>query len=410
MIFDQRNCHHVYRIFRASDRETIYVGQTCVFQKSTINGSLKYVPNGYKGRWRAHVNSMKNPNTGCRKLINALNYYGVDAYVCWPLITCTAETVNMWEEFFIAEYNTLSPYGCNLKAGGAGSRLSEETKKLISESQMGKVIPQDQRLLISKTKKTDPNLPPYVIWCNDTERGYTGYKVNKHPVLPERCFTSNTLTMEQKLQQAKDYLDGKGDAIIKHGSYLHDDEWRKKKAASLAISKTLPVHIKVLNVSGQTGYVVRKPGLKIRQFSGKNMTSAEKLQKAIDYRDGRIPESCAQEPRRQAAKQDGLPPYIYLVNGINYGYKVEKCPDRANKTFYSVLMTMEEKLELAKEYIKGTLEIAERPLPTNVYRYENKGYKVMKTSKIPYKLFADPKLTKEENLQNAVAHVNMYTK
>ena len=78
-----------------------------------------------------------SPNqSSVSKLKNAIKKYGKDCFYMepiWESATCTQAELDSKEIELIREYNTISPNGYNLTAGGAGGRHSTETKKLLSD-------------------------------------------------------------------------------------------------------------------------------------------------------------------------------------------------------------------------------------------------------------------------------------
>lgn len=68
--------------------------------------------------------------------------------------TCYSQTeLDEWEQYYIEFYNTLHPFGYNLKYGGDGGKLSDETKKKISSSHKGKKIPEETKRKLSEKLK-----------------------------------------------------------------------------------------------------------------------------------------------------------------------------------------------------------------------------------------------------------------
>jgi group I intron endonuclease len=69
----------------------------------------------------------------------AILKHGSDNFEIKILSTCSSlEEMNHREQYYIRLFNTLSPLGYNVKSGGHNSRMSEETKKKISNSLKGK--------------------------------------------------------------------------------------------------------------------------------------------------------------------------------------------------------------------------------------------------------------------------------
>lgn len=90
--------------------------------------------NNLPRRNRGHLNK-----TGCRAFRSAIDKYGWDNFEHRILAkNITLDTANVLEAKFIAEYNTLSPNGYNLRTGGDNSLHSEETKERQRKVKLGK--------------------------------------------------------------------------------------------------------------------------------------------------------------------------------------------------------------------------------------------------------------------------------
>lgn len=63
--------------------------------------------------------------------------------------------------------------------------------------------------LCRETKERSAQLPEFIYETHEHKKGQHGYQVRKHSTLKDRAFTAKSLSMEQKLQNAKDYLAGK---------------------------------------------------------------------------------------------------------------------------------------------------------------------------------------------------------
>lgn len=102
---------------------------------NTLNG-MKYIGqtkhDDIHKRWREHKNYKKS-SIG-RFLLNAYQKYGVEHFKFQIICVCFDEDCNKYESEYITKFNTLSPNGYNLKAGGHFSAHHPETKKLMSES------------------------------------------------------------------------------------------------------------------------------------------------------------------------------------------------------------------------------------------------------------------------------------
>ena len=104
----------------------LYIGQTSGFALSD-DMMLKH-------RW-----SQQKCDKKCAALYNAIRKHGSDNFDHEVLENdiFSLNDANHAEEFWIAWYNTVAPYGYNIRPGGGQSPFSEETKKKISEKLKG---------------------------------------------------------------------------------------------------------------------------------------------------------------------------------------------------------------------------------------------------------------------------------
>lgn len=101
-----------------------YIGQTI--------HSLNY-------RKKQHLNSAKNYRDNCRLLNRAIRKYGEESFRWEVIDTATSQNeLNNLESYYIELFNTTDvSKGYNLKGGGIKPYLSDETKRKISEAQIG---------------------------------------------------------------------------------------------------------------------------------------------------------------------------------------------------------------------------------------------------------------------------------
>ncbi len=184
----------IYCITSPSGKQ--YVGQ-CV--KLLCSGK-KW---GYINRWQEHIRDSKTKNY-CRLLNNAIRKYGAENFTITILAECEIDKLNELESYYIETLNTMTPNGYNLTTGGNNCRQSEETKKLKSESMLGKnkgkVYPRRER-----KRDEDSELPKYLRYYID-KNGKEGYRVCNHPTLKTKSFLSKKIILEEKLQLALNYL------------------------------------------------------------------------------------------------------------------------------------------------------------------------------------------------------------
>lgn len=106
---------------------------------NTIDGKI-YIGQSIdiKHRRCCHEYDLKNQRHKNPHLQRAYNK-NPDAFVFEIECTCKEEDLNNLEVFYIQKYNSTDPsLGYNLDAGGGGQgRMSEETKKKLSQSKIG---------------------------------------------------------------------------------------------------------------------------------------------------------------------------------------------------------------------------------------------------------------------------------
>lgn len=283
MLFNEYECGEIY-VITCIPTGLKYVGKTLCYYLTERDG---YIKNGTIGRWKAHYQEAeRNDKTqctkGCRVLNNAIIKYGRDAFKVEPYLTCYEKDLNDIEKQFISEFNTRAPHGMNI---GKGGRHHDDTKRLISIGNTGKVRTDEMKRHMKEVKTKYKGLPEYIYAYNDTNRGIEGYRVLKHPTLPSKKFMAASLTMEEKLQQAIEYVNTGVKPKVK-SSLTRDDDWYEKCKESRALSLTLPKYISVYNDynKGIHGFIVRNhPILKNKCFTNKKLTRDENLENAKKY-------------------------------------------------------------------------------------------------------------------------------
>ena len=203
-----------------------YIGQAFSYIGQRLHGA--------NGRWKKHVAEARSTNNNrCSALNNAIRKYGEHNFSVKTIHICEKKQLDYWETKYIRKFNTICPNGYNIRSGGARGSLHEsskeklrkaksgennhmygkhhttESKEKISKSNSGKVRTAEQRVKISVAKgrkDIHSHLPMYVYV---TKSKYSiGYRVKYHPALgsTSKLFMSNKYTMEEKLQQAIDFL------------------------------------------------------------------------------------------------------------------------------------------------------------------------------------------------------------
>lgn len=99
-----------------------------------INGKI-YIgqSKNVERRWREHLRSKDNTPIHC-----ALRKYGPENFNFEILAECDKDELNRLEQFYIQEYDCMSPRGYNLTPGGKCYRVKKES-------------PEERKLIISIT-------------------------------------------------------------------------------------------------------------------------------------------------------------------------------------------------------------------------------------------------------------------
>ena len=107
----------------------VYVGQAV----SHILNHKKYRPYGHKRRFKSHISeAFSSKKNQSHFLNNAIRKYGVDDFKVELIECCDINMSDEREIYYIKYYNSLYPYGYNLKNGGHKFTHSEESKKRLS--------------------------------------------------------------------------------------------------------------------------------------------------------------------------------------------------------------------------------------------------------------------------------------
>lgn len=104
-------------IIRNSVNNKVYIGQTTKTKEE---------------RFKEHIQTSKLYFN--HPFYNSIRKYGSDVFTINSLKICdTIDELNYWEEFYIKEYNSLSPNGYNLLPGGNNKRQHSSSIKKIQE-------------------------------------------------------------------------------------------------------------------------------------------------------------------------------------------------------------------------------------------------------------------------------------
>ncbi len=99
-------------------------------------------------RWNNHKADARTRPGKCSKLHRAMNKYGFENFEMKPLAVCnTIGELNFLEEALIKKYDTINS-GYNIKFGGDNRFHSEETKLKIGSKHKGKKISEEQKNIL----------------------------------------------------------------------------------------------------------------------------------------------------------------------------------------------------------------------------------------------------------------------
>jgi len=190
----------------------------------------------YQKRFNEHCKL----SNSCIVLENAIRKYGKDNMKFEIVLMINNDKLDEYESKFIDLYNTLEPNGYNIRTGGDKGKHSDASKQRMRDAKLGeknhnfgkprsdsaklaisdakrgvnhhfygKELTLEHKLSLSKAhKKTHAELPMYIVYVKARPAQYqsAGYSVINHPILPTKYFTSKTLSDEEKLNKAYDYL------------------------------------------------------------------------------------------------------------------------------------------------------------------------------------------------------------
>lgn len=110
----------------------LYIGQTV----SHMLNHGKYRRYGSAKRLDSHFSEAikNNKDKECRYLNNSIRKYGIDKFKVELIDICPMEKGDEIEAKYITEYNSVFPFGYNLKIGGTVFKHSDESRRILSES------------------------------------------------------------------------------------------------------------------------------------------------------------------------------------------------------------------------------------------------------------------------------------
>lgn len=230
----------IYKIVSPSGK--VYIGQTV---------------QSVDKRWKQHVDAAhREYKDHCKVLNRSIRKYGSKHFTVEILEECKNEDLDTKEQEYIQKHNTMVPHGMNIKCGGKSGKHSEETKHMISNSLLGRLVTMETRQKLSST--TNPQLPMYMLQFKN------GYRVCNHPMGPEKKFISKTKPMEYNYTRAIEYLN-------KLNNLKEPIEVRKDPNKEVYIQKH------------KNGFRVKYPNTKPKYFVSKTLPVEELYTLALNF-------------------------------------------------------------------------------------------------------------------------------
>jgi len=120
-------------IYKITNTETgkLYIGQTV----SHMLNHGKYRRYGSQKRLNCHFSEAikNNKDKECRYLNNSIRKYGNDKFIVEQIDICHMDKGDEVEARYITQYNSIFPFGYNLKIGGTVFKHCDESRRILSE-------------------------------------------------------------------------------------------------------------------------------------------------------------------------------------------------------------------------------------------------------------------------------------
>jgi len=244
--------------------------------------------------------------TSCPLMHAAVQKYGIDKFALEILLEVEDEDLPLYERQMIHECNTMHPAGYNLTDGGEvgkqvhpdvlariratvktgadhhfyqnngwqGRRQTKETRKKQSASMKAVYTEERRQMVVKRNKDAKTNDLPEGISVKRYQGRVTGVQVQlQSNGLPFKCFAKQSLTFEENLAAAKEYIEAGLAALA------------NDRAPTVPGHKThdLPTHMSFRMNRGVGTYVVKHPALPERSFGGRETLDEVKKDRALAY-------------------------------------------------------------------------------------------------------------------------------
>ena len=185
--------------------DMIYSGIYCI---RNIKNNKKYIgrSKNLRKRIKEHFNELNRNRDNSRLLQKAWNKYGRNNFEWNIIVLCNENELNNLEKYYIDKYDShFSKSGYNLSLGGeasmTGLKHSEETKKKISENNKGEKNPNFGNKMSDESKKSISDKHKGLKHSEETKLKMSNSKKGKHTGIGRK------LSEEHKLNISKS---GKG--------------------------------------------------------------------------------------------------------------------------------------------------------------------------------------------------------
>ena len=370
----------------------IYVAECTINGLKYVGQAHKYmgqhmVPYGSLKRWIGHCSDALNTKKRAYEyeIHKAIREHDRDAFEVTKICDCRLEDMDKLEQFYIKEFNTLHPNGYNMTEGGSTGKhcalANKKNRENLNPISLKNLVPGTLGKRVEGTQRKreeDKNLPKYVSPIRK-DNVIIGYKVKKFPMgivaseYIHKTFKNKSNPIEA-LELAKAHVlfltKEYEDKLAKH----QKEQAEHAKSVEVAKVQKLPTYVyPIITNDVITGYYVEGiktfDGLTIpkRVFqSFTNVVNYEhsirfvKLVSDLNARQEK-PQDWLEVELPKNIKDNTLPTHIRYntYKGEHSGYRVDyfvgynddKKQIVETKTFTSRKLSMEEKLQLAKNYV-----------------------------------------------------------